>query len=259
MTALYPSSKANGIVDTVIIKIWKASNEMIFRGKTPSIRATMAVVTSHLQNTSCLTNAHPMPQGNKMDIRWFPLSHDRVKINFDGSVRSNYAVGGFIVRTETRKSLAAACFNLGTTTVPVAEAISLRNTRRIKALPKLKLKAILSCCESDCFTYTKNQGLAKIEVEGDSKLVIDFVNEESRRCCSMLQPWHHHCSSCESDCLTYTKNQGLAKIEVEGDSKLVIDSVNGVSSPPWKLHKLVQDIKALSSSFEFVKFKHVFR
>ncbi|KAL6217831.1 hypothetical protein ACLB2K_011048 [Fragaria x ananassa] len=54
-------------------------------------------------------------------------------------------------------------------------------------------------------------------------------------------------------------NQGLAKIEVEGNSKLVIDAVNGVSSPPWKLLKLVQDIKALSSSFEFVKFKHVFR
>ncbi|XP_004292334.1 PREDICTED: uncharacterized protein LOC101294915 [Fragaria vesca subsp. vesca] len=59
--------------------------------------------------------------------------------------------------------------------------------------------------------------------------------------------------------LIYAKNQGLAKIEVEGNSKLVIDAVNGVSSPPWKLLKLVQDIKALSSSFEFVKFKHVFR
>ncbi|KAL6126707.1 hypothetical protein ACLB2K_074753 [Fragaria x ananassa] len=136
------------------IAIWKARNEMIFRGKTPSIRATMAAVTSHLQNTFCLTNAHLMPQGNKMDIRWFHLSHDRVKINFDGSVRNNSAAGGFIVRTETGKSLAAACFNLGTTTILVAEVIALRNS----------------------LIYVKNQGLAKIEVEGDSKLVIDVVN-----------------------------------------------------------------------------------
>ena len=55
------------------------------------------------------------------------------------------------------------------------------------------------------------------------------------------------------------KNQGLSKIEVEGDSKLVIDAVNEISSSPWKLLKFVQDIKTLSSSFEFVKFKHVFR
>ncbi|KAL6130662.1 hypothetical protein ACLB2K_069041 [Fragaria x ananassa] len=122
-----------------------------------------------------------------MDIRLFPPSHDRVKINFNGSIRSNSAAGGFIIRTETEKSLAATCFNLGTTTVPVAEAIVLRNS------------------------------------------------------------------------LIYAKNQGLSKIEVEGDSKLVIDVVNGVSSPPWKLLKFVQDIKAFSSSFEFVKFKYVFR
>ncbi|KAL6207964.1 hypothetical protein ACLB2K_018916 [Fragaria x ananassa] len=99
----------------------------------------------------------------------------------------NYAAGGFIVRTKTEKSLAAACFNLDITTVPVAEVIALRNS------------------------------------------------------------------------LIYVKNQGLFKIEIEGDSKLVIDVVNEVLSPPWKLLKFVQNIKALSSSFKFVKFKHVFR
>ncbi|KAL6196592.1 hypothetical protein ACLB2K_032206 [Fragaria x ananassa] len=111
----------------------------------------MAAVTSHPQNTSCLTNAHPIPKENKMDIRWFPPSHDRVKINFDGSVQSNSAARGFIVRTETGKSLAAACFNLGTTTVPVVEVFALRNS----------------------LIYAKNQGLVKIEVEGDSKLDMD--------------------------------------------------------------------------------------
>ncbi|KAL6134388.1 hypothetical protein ACLB2K_066620 [Fragaria x ananassa] len=103
---------------------------------------------------SSLTNAHPMPQGNKMDIRWFPPSHYRVEINFDGSVRSNFAAGGFIVRIKIGKSLVAACFNLGTIVVLVAEVIALRNS----------------------LIYVKNQGLAKVEVEGDSKLVIDVMN-----------------------------------------------------------------------------------
>ncbi|KAL6134853.1 hypothetical protein ACLB2K_067081 [Fragaria x ananassa] len=62
---------------------------------------------------------------------------------------------GFIIRTRTGKSLAATCFNLGITTVPVAEAIALRNS----------------------LIYAKNQGLTKIEVESDSKLVINVVNE----------------------------------------------------------------------------------
>ncbi|KAL6176330.1 hypothetical protein ACLB2K_052964 [Fragaria x ananassa] len=54
-------------------------------------------------------------------------------------------------------------------------------------------------------------------------------------------------------------NSGTAVQEVEGDLKLVINAVNGVSTPSWRLLKLIQDIKTLSNSFEFVCFKHVFR
>ncbi|KAL6145612.1 hypothetical protein ACLB2K_056298 [Fragaria x ananassa] len=95
--------------------------------------------------------------------------------------------GDFIIRIETGKSLVAASFNSGTTTVPVAEALALLNS------------------------------------------------------------------------LVYAKEQGFSKIEVEGNSKLVIDAVNGVLTPPWKLLKLIHDIKFLSNSFEFVCFQHVFR
>ncbi|KAL6134311.1 hypothetical protein ACLB2K_066543 [Fragaria x ananassa] len=66
----------------------------------------------------------------------------------------NNKAGDFIVTTETRKSLATTCFNFDTTTVSVTKTIALRNS----------------------LIYAKNQGLAKIEVEGDSKLVIDVVN-----------------------------------------------------------------------------------
>ncbi|KAL6211745.1 hypothetical protein ACLB2K_016968 [Fragaria x ananassa] len=130
---------------------------------------------------------NPSLYGNEMNIKWNPPSHGRIKINFDGSVQGNSAAGGFILRTENGNSLTAASFYSGTTTIPVAEAMALRNS------------------------------------------------------------------------LICAKSRGITKIEVEGDSKLVIDVVNGVSTPPWRLLKLIQDIKTLSNSFEFVCFKHVFR
>ncbi|XP_004309278.1 PREDICTED: uncharacterized protein LOC101298847, partial [Fragaria vesca subsp. vesca] len=59
--------------------------------------------------------------------------------------------------------------------------------------------------------------------------------------------------------LIEAKRRGFTKVEIEGDSKLVLDAINGHSTPPWRIRKLCQDIKALRSSFEFVSFKHVFR
>ncbi|KAL6190194.1 hypothetical protein ACLB2K_036592 [Fragaria x ananassa] len=169
-------------------QVWKTRNEVIFRGKTPNTRATTIAVTCHLQSASDLMEKkNPSLYGNEMNIKWNPPSHGRIKINFDGSVQGNSAAGGFILRTENGNSLTAASFYSGTTTVPVAEAMALRNS------------------------------------------------------------------------LICAKSRGITKIEVEGDSKLVIDAVNGVSTPPWRLLKLIQDIKTLSNSFEFVCFKHVFR
>ncbi|KAL6213863.1 hypothetical protein ACLB2K_013302 [Fragaria x ananassa] len=59
--------------------------------------------------------------------------------------------------------------------------------------------------------------------------------------------------------LICAKSRGFTKTDVEGDSKLVINVVNDTSDPPWKLFKMVQDIKTLSSLFEFVCFKYVFQ
>ncbi|KAL6211337.1 hypothetical protein ACLB2K_016564 [Fragaria x ananassa] len=123
--------------------------------KTPDIRTTTVAIMCNLQNaTSLLAKANPMPLGNDMNIRWVPPSHGRIKINFDGYVRSNSAAGGFILRTDNGKPLTAASFSFDTITVLVAEAMALRKS--------------LICAKSRSFT--------KIDVEGDSKLVIDVVN-----------------------------------------------------------------------------------
>ena len=59
--------------------------------------------------------------------------------------------------------------------------------------------------------------------------------------------------------LVAAKQKGLRRLEVEGDSKLVIDAVNGVSAPPWRLKKIIEDIRMLAQDFEVVQFKHIFR
>ncbi|KAL6140377.1 hypothetical protein ACLB2K_058677 [Fragaria x ananassa] len=70
---------------------------------------------------------------------------------------SSSAACGFVIRTTTGKPLVATAFNVGCTIVPVAEALALRNS--------------LICA--------KEKGFTKIDVEGDSKLVIDAVNQVS--------------------------------------------------------------------------------
>ncbi|XP_004308226.1 PREDICTED: uncharacterized protein LOC101291100 [Fragaria vesca subsp. vesca] len=116
-----------------------------------------------------------------------PPPSNWVKINFDGSVRNKAAARGFVLRSDDGKPLVSAAFNSGNASVPLAEALALRNS--------------LFCA----------------------------------------------------------KEKGVLKVEMEGDSKLIIDIVNGVCDPPWRLLKVVQDIKLLSCNFESIRFKHVFK
>ena len=51
----------------------------------------------------------------------------------------------------------------------------------------------------------------------------------------------------------------MFRVEVEGDSKLVIDAVNGIVAIPWRILKLVQEIRFLRNFFDYISFKHIFR
>ncbi|KAL6216654.1 hypothetical protein ACLB2K_009875 [Fragaria x ananassa] len=102
---------------TICWQVWKTRNDTIFRGKQPNPRSTLAAAMSHLQNSANLCIV--------------------------GSTESNY---------ENDKMI--SCFNFGSTTIPVAEALALRNG----------------------LIDAKRRGFKKVEVEGDSKLVIDVIN-----------------------------------------------------------------------------------
>ncbi|KAL6195302.1 hypothetical protein ACLB2K_030922 [Fragaria x ananassa] len=93
---------------------------------------------------------------------------DWIKINFDGSVRRNAGSGRFILRSDSGKPLVTVAFNLGIKSVPVAEALTLINS--------------LACA--------KERGSTKIELEGDSKLVIDGINGTSDPPWRLLRLFH---------------------------------------------------------------------
>lgn len=61
------------------------------------------------------------------------------------------------------------------------------------------------------------------------------------------------------DALWIARSKGFWKILVKGDSKLVIDAVQGTSSVPWRVMNIIEDIKNIARSLEYISWAHVFR
>ncbi|KAL6225769.1 hypothetical protein ACLB2K_004618 [Fragaria x ananassa] len=74
----------------------------------------------------------------------------------------------FILRSDSGKPLVATAFNIGTTSVLDAKVLTLRNS----------------------LAGAKERGYTKIEVEGDSKLVIDGINGTSDPPWRLLRLFH---------------------------------------------------------------------
>ncbi|KAL6174685.1 hypothetical protein ACLB2K_051331 [Fragaria x ananassa] len=87
-------------------------------------------------------------------IKWQAPPNSFVKINFDGSVTSNLVACGFIIRDDNGRPVSAASCHIRSASVSIAEAMVLR----------------------DSLIKAKKKGCTNVEVEGDSKLVIDAVN-----------------------------------------------------------------------------------
>ena len=59
------------------------------------------------------------------------------------------------------------------------------------------------------------------------------------------------------DALQKVLENNIKKVKVEGDSKILINCLNDSFSTPWRLKKIVDDIKWLSSSFDEISFTHI--
>jgi len=88
-------------------------------------------------------------------IAWKKPPEGFIKVNFDGSELSHHAAGGYVIRNWTGHLIQAGAFNLGATSILIAEATTMRNG----------LQAAVTV------------GFSNIHIEGDNKILIQAVQE----------------------------------------------------------------------------------
>ncbi|XP_007217546.1 uncharacterized protein LOC18781745 [Prunus persica] len=81
---------------------------------------------------------------------------DWITVNFDGSVHDNMAATSFVIRDWNGNVRLARAKNLGQVLINVAECLAIR----------------------DGLAHAINNGWRKVLIEGDSKLVIDCINNK---------------------------------------------------------------------------------
>ncbi|XP_040362131.1 uncharacterized protein LOC121049355 [Rosa chinensis] len=142
---------------TICWQMWKARNDTIFRTVQTNPRSVVAASATVLNS---ITNPNrqvrrDLTQTQPTTIKWKSPPASCIKLNFDGSMTKTSTAGGFVIWDNQGNPLVAATKNAGSTTVPIVEAIALR----------------------DGLLCARDQGYTTIEVERDSKLVIDAVNK----------------------------------------------------------------------------------
>ena len=88
-------------------------------------------------------------------IRWIPPINNRFKLNFDGSRVQNISALGWVIRDSNGIIKMAACNHIGNSSIIVVECMALR----------------------DGMLAAKKKCFLNLDIEGDSKIVIDCYNK----------------------------------------------------------------------------------
>lgn len=147
--------------------LWKTRNSIVFRNETSTpgmslLRAKRASAEWRIRNKLSLPYHPPLPHHSPRSrshskwIMWRKPPGGFVKLNFDGSKSSQGAAGGYLIRDWTGRFLQAASFNLGCSSVLVAEATALRN-------------GVQAAVQA---------GFKNIHIEGDNRTLIQAVLKE---------------------------------------------------------------------------------
>ena len=144
-------------------QIWDSRNKSIFRQTPPSPSKIFHVAEAIAKDYAA---ANPFKNSSRDQvekcIKWKPPDNDYTKLNFDGSVVNNRSAAiGFAIRDKEGCAVLAGAKKISSYHVPISEALALR--------------------EGLCIALRHK--LIKIQVEGDSKLIIHCVLNK----CSI--PW----------------------------------------------------------------------
>ncbi|KAL6213679.1 hypothetical protein ACLB2K_013125 [Fragaria x ananassa] len=106
------------------------------------------------------TNSNGLAVPASSSIKWLPPPCNLVKLNFDGSVCHNTKTAtGFVVKDHEGNPILASSRCVGNSSVSIAECSAFRD---------------------DLFHALCND-IRRVQVEGDSKLIIDLINMSPKR------------------------------------------------------------------------------
>ncbi|XP_062021441.1 uncharacterized protein LOC133738016 [Rosa rugosa] len=110
-------------------QIWKKRNDVLFRdsGFSPAsvVHASASFCAAYrTHNPRSATTSNSLSEV----IKWHPPPENFVKLNFDGSISSsNQAATGFVIRNHFGDPIVAGSRSIGSSTVPLAECIALKD------------------------------------------------------------------------------------------------------------------------------------
>ncbi|CAL2236970.1 unnamed protein product [Prunus armeniaca] len=135
-------------------QIWEARNNCIFKDIAPHpVRALNVAGHIGLDNWK-INSCPPQNPSGVLAINWKSPPLDWIKLNFDGSVCGNLAASGFVIPDWNGNVRLAGAKHSGQVSITVVECLALL----------------------DGLAHAFHNGWQKIFVEGDSKLIIDCVN-----------------------------------------------------------------------------------
>ena len=110
------------------------------------------MIDSQLQNEGCF-----VPQVVEKWICWIPLISGNFKLNLDGSRVENRSTLGWVIRNSNGIIKMATSRHMSNASIIIAKCMAFR----------------------DSVLAAENNGLLNLEIEGDSKVVIDSYNKKS--------------------------------------------------------------------------------
>ena len=157
-------------IGIIMWNVWTHRNQVVFKKVRPNPFLVIEKVTVIFQNLQeYLFYPYLHNKGRNVFhlvekwIHWIPLINDRFKLNFDDSRVEIKIASGWVTRDSNGIIKTAACKHLGNTSIILAECMTLR----------------------DGILASKNNGFVSLEIEGDSKIVIDCFNKMISAPCSI--------------------------------------------------------------------------
>ncbi|XP_024200511.1 uncharacterized protein LOC112203832 [Rosa chinensis] len=155
---LFDKESCTTIEDCILLcwQIWGARNNFIFNNSLASLNSITLSATSVGYNYRRNNQPASNTASSAIPIMWKPPLVSFFKLNFDGSVKAHdRAAAGFIIRDSNGRPILAGTRKLGVTSVPIAEGSALK----------------------DGLLQALRHNITKIQVEGDSLLIINCINK----------------------------------------------------------------------------------